>query len=258
MPRLETIPFICREDNYGVLVHDKVSGATASIDAPSASAIETYLAQTGWTLTHILMTHHHGDHTEGNLALKERYDCTIIGPEYEADRIPGIDKGVQGRRKLLLRRAVRSRSSIRRAIPRAISFSICPTEQLLFAGDTLFALGCGRVIEGTMAEMWTSLDTLRKLPPETVVHCGHEYTQANARFALNVEPGNLALVQRAEVIAAKRARGEMTLPTTIGEELLTNPFLRPESPELRARLGLEEASDAEIFAATRKAKDSFR
>jgi hydroxyacylglutathione hydrolase len=257
LPRLETIPFICREDNYGVLVHDMESGATASIDAPSASAIETYLAQTGWALTHILMTHHHGDHTEGNVALKERYDCTIIGPEYEADRIPGIDKGVRGGESYFFGGCLVEVIHTPGHTKGHIALHL-PTEQLLFAGDTLFALGCGRVIEGTMAEMWKSLDTLRRLPPETVVHCGHEYTQSNARFALSVEPGNLALVQRAGIIEAKRARGEMTLPTTIGEELLTNPFLRPESPELRARLGLEEASDEEVFTATRKAKDSFQ
>jgi hydroxyacylglutathione hydrolase len=133
-----------------------------------------------------------------------------------------------------------------------------PEEKLLFAGDTLFAMGCGRVIEGTLEDMWISLDTLRLLPADTVVHCGHEYTQSNARFALSVEPGNAALQARAKLVSEKRGRGEMTLPTTIGEELETNPFLRPQSAEIRANVGLPEASDAEVFAATRKGKDSFR
>jgi hydroxyacylglutathione hydrolase len=258
LPHLETLAFICREDNYGVLIHDPDSGATASIDAPSASAIETYLAQTGWSLTHILMTHHHGDHTEGNLALKERYNCTIIGPSAEAQGIPGMDKGVKGGDTYFF--GGRSVEVI--DTPGHTKGHIVlhlPTEHLLFAGDTLFALGCGRVIEGTMDQMWASLDALRTLPAATIVHCGHEYTQSNARFALSVEPGNLALVQRGEVIAAKRARNEMTLPTTIGEERATNPFLRPESVEIRTKLGLSKAaSNAEVFAATRKAKDNFK
>lgn len=257
MPYLEILPFICRDDNYGVLIHDAASGATASIDAPSASAIETYLAQRGWPLTHILMTHHHGDHTEGNLPLKEKYGCTIIGPAAEADRIPGIDQRVKGGESYDF--AGRTVEVI--DTPGHTSGHIVlhlPSESLLFAGDTLFAMGCGRVIEGTMDQMWASLDTLRKLPPETAVHCGHEYTQANARFALSVEPGNQDLVKRAEIVATKRNAGEMTLPTSIGEELRTNPFLRPESKEIRAKLGLEEASNAEVFAATRRAKDNFK
>ena len=130
---------------------------------------------------------------------------------------------------------------------------------MLFAGDTLFEMGCGRVIEGTMEQMWTfARSSCANLPTHTIVHVGHEYSEANARFALSIEPGNRALQQRAGVVAAQRAKGEMTLPTTIGEELKTNVFLRPDSPEIRKKLGLEQASDAEVFAETRRRKDSFK
>jgi hydroxyacylglutathione hydrolase len=257
LSKLEIHPFICREDNYGVLVHDPKSGKTASIDAPEAAAIERELTARGWTLTHILTTHHHADHVEGNLPLKQKYDCTIIGPAGEAPGIPGMDREMRGGSAYEFAGRTVNVIATPGHTKRHIVLHL-PEEKLLFAGDTLFAMGCGRVIEGTMEEMWTSLDTLRLLPKDTVVHCGHEYTEANARFALSVEPGNEALQARAKLVAEKRRRGEMTLPTTIGEELETNPFLRPQSAEIRASVGLPKASDAEVFAATRKRKDNFR
>jgi hydroxyacylglutathione hydrolase len=257
LSKLELHPFICREDNYGVLVHDPKSGATASIDAPEAAAIERELAAKGWKLTHILTTHHHADHVEGNLPLKQRYRCTIIGPAGEVPGIPGMDREMRGGSAYEFAGRTVNVIATPGHTKRHIVLHL-PQEKLLFAGDTLFAMGCGRVIEGTLAEMWTSLDTLRLLPKDTIVHCGHEYTQANARFALSVEPGNAALQARAKAVSEKRQRGEMTLPTTIGEELETNPFLRPQSEEIRANVGLPKASDAEVFAETRRRKDNFR
>jgi hydroxyacylglutathione hydrolase len=257
MANLELHQFICRQDNYGVLLHDRRSGTTASIDAPEAAAIEKELAKKGWQLTHILNTHHHGDHVEGNLALKERFGCMIVGPGGESTAIPGIDKKVAegdsfsfaGRDMQVIATPGHTRGHI--------AFHI-PEESVAFVGDTLFALGCGRVIEGTMDMMWQSLDKLRKLPPETTVYVGHEYTEANARFALTVEPSNRALQQRADRVFAERAKGEMTLPTTIADELKTNPFLRPDSAEIRMRLKMQEKTDAEVFGELRRRKDNFK
>jgi hydroxyacylglutathione hydrolase len=255
--KLELHHFICRQDNYGVLVHDRVTGLTATIDAPEASAIERELERKGWKLTHILTTHHHGDHVEGNLALKKKWHAQIIGPKAEASQIPGIDLGVSGGEAYdFAGREVKVIATPGHTKGHIVLY--LPREELLFAGDTLFALGCGRVIEGTMSDMWASLDKLRKLPPATFFHCGHEYTEANARFALTIEPGNEALVKRAQKIKAQRAKGEMTLPGTIGEELATNVFLRPESKEIRSLLGMSMASKADVFAEIRKRKDAFR
>jgi hydroxyacylglutathione hydrolase len=257
LPKLDVHHFICRQDNYGVLLHDGATGETASIDAPESQAIERELGAKGWKLSHILTTHHHVDHVEGNLVLKRKWNAKIIGPKAEASQIPGIDLGVSdGESYQFAGREVRVIATPGHTKGHIVLH--LPQENLLFAGDTLFALGCGRVIEGTHAEMWDSLDRLRKLPPETAFHCGHEYTESNARFALTIEPGNKALVARAEKIKAQRARGEMTLPGTIGEELATNVFLRPESKEVRSVLGMPHAGKAEVFAEIRKRKDSFR
>jgi hydroxyacylglutathione hydrolase len=257
MPHLDMHQFICLEDNYGVLVHHNKTGATASIDAPDAAAIERELKAKGWQLTHILVTHHHSDHVQGIAALKALFGCQVIGPKGEAEKIPGIQKTVAGGDKFQFAGREVKVYDTPGHTKGHIAFHI-PEDFSLFAGDTLFALGCGRVIEGTMEEMWGSLDRLRKLPEHTFVYCGHEYTESNARFALSVEPGNRALQQRSDLVHRQRAKKEMTLPTTIAEELKTNPFLRPQSPEIRAKLGLEGASDGEVFAALRRRKDNFR
>jgi hydroxyacylglutathione hydrolase len=255
MSHLDMHQFICRSDNYGVIVHDHRTGATASIDAPDAAAIEKELKRKGWQLTHILTTHHHGDHVEGNLALKELYGCRIIGPKREAEKIPGIDQQVSGGDAFQWAGRQVKVYGCPGHTAGHIAYYI-PEDHSLFAGDTLFAMGCGRVFEGTMADMWGSLDQFRKLKPHTFVYCGHEYTEANAKFALSVEPGNRKLQQRAIVIHNQRAKGEMTCPTTIGEELDTNPFMRPDSAEIRKNLGMENATDAEVFAELRQRKNN--
>jgi hydroxyacylglutathione hydrolase len=256
MSHLEMHQFICRSDNYGVIVHDHKTGATAAIDAPDAGAIERELKKRGWQLTHILTTHHHADHVEGNMALKDLYGCKIIGPANEADKIPGIDRKVKGGDEFQWAgRAVKVYDCPGHTAGH-IAFYI-PEDHSLFAGDTLFAMGCGRVLEGTMEQMWGSLDQFRKFKPHTFVYCGHEYTEANAKFALSVEPGNRKLQQRSTVVSNQRAKGEMTCPTTIGDELATNPFMRPDSPEIRRVLGMEKATDAEVFAELRTRKNNF-
>ncbi len=257
MSHLEMHQFICRTDNYGLLVHDHKSGATASIDAPDTAAIEKQLKVRGWQLTHIFTTHHHGDHVEGNEALKEQFGCVIIGPKAEADRIPGIRTSVSGGDALTW-------------AGRDVKVFDCPghttghiayhiaSEFSLFAGDTLFSLGCGRVLEGSLEQMYHSVNQFRNLSPSTYVYCGHEYTEANSKFALSVEPMNRMLQQRAAVVANLRREGKMTCPSTIGEELKANPFLRADSPEIRRNLTMEQASDAEVFAELRRRKDSFK
>lgn len=256
MTALDIELFPCRTDNFGVLLHDPKSGATASIDAPEEQAILGALARRGWTLTHIFTTHHHPDHVDANLALKTQFDCTIIGPAAEASKIPGIDMTTSGGGDFDF---AGHRVEVIET-PGHTAGHICfylPGEKLLFAADTLFALGCGRLFEGTAADMWASLSKLMTLPDDTTVYFGHEYTLSNARFAVTVDPDNAELAKRAAEIEAKRARGEFTAPTTLALEKRTNPFLRAADPAIRRHLGMEKASDAEVFAEIRKRKDNF-
>jgi hydroxyacylglutathione hydrolase len=256
MPALELDLFPCRTDNFGLLLHDPESGATASIDAPDEDAILQALERRGWTLTHVFTTHHHEDHVAGNLALKTRYDATIIGPDREASRIPAIDMTIgDGGDFTFAGHKVHVIGT-----PGHTAGHICyylPEEGLLFAADTLFALGCGRLFEGTPADMWASLQKLAALPDDTKVYFGHEYTASNARFAVTIDPDNAELAARAAEIAALRADGGFTAPTTIGLEKRTNPFLRPADAAIRAHLGMTSATDGEVFAEIRKRKDNF-
>lgn len=252
---LSTYQFPCRSDNYGVLLHDPLSGLTASIDAPDAAAVEQALAFKGWRLTHIFTTHHHADHTEGNIALKEAHGCQIIGPRDEAAKIPGIDREVGGGDTFRFAEFDVEVLATPGHTLGHISYHI-PAARLAFVGDTMFAMGCGRVFEGDHEMMWSSLSRLRNLPRDTTVYCGHEYTLSNARFALTVEPDNKALAARAAEIEALRQDGKPTLPTTIEAELATNPFLRACEPELKAALGMSDAEDWQVFAEVRTRKDN--
>jgi hydroxyacylglutathione hydrolase len=256
MTDLKTHIFECRSDNYGVLVHDPVSGATASIDAPAVEPIVAALEKTGWTLSHILVTHHHDDHTCAIPELKKRYGATVVANRADATRIPQVDVMVEDGGTYDFAGHVAQILDTSGHTIGHITYYFAD-DGLAFAGDTLFTLGCGRVFEGTMDQMWNSLAKFRNMPADTVVFSGHEYTQANARFALSVDPANVALQARAGQIDELRARGEPTVPTTIGEELATNPFLRPDDAGIRAHLGMADASDAEVFAEIRRRKDNF-
>lgn len=253
---LKVHQFMCRSDNFGVLLHDADSGETALVDAPEEAAIMAAIERTGWSPGLLLVTHHHGDHVEANLALKKRFGLTIVGPRAEAAKIPGLDQSVvEGETVSFAGRKVEVIETPGHTSGH-ISFHL-PEESLAFTGDTLFAMGCGRLFEEGPSVMLASLKKLAALPPETVVHCGHEYTLSNARFALSVDPDNEALKKRAEKVEALRERNEPTLPTSIGEELATNPFLRCNDPAIRANLGMENASEEEVFAEIRKRKDNF-
>ncbi len=254
---LDIRQFPCLSDNYGYLIRDRTTGAVAAIDTPDAEAIDRELARDGWRLTHILNTHWHPDHAGGNLALKARWGCRIIGPRGEAEKIPGLDEAVGDGD------AIELGASRARVIdtPGHTSGHIIyhfAEDGAAFVGDTIFALGCGRLFEGTPQQMWTSLQKIAALPPETKLYCAHEYTQANARFAITVEPGNADLQRRVENVNAKRALGEWTVPSTLAEELATNPFLRAGEKSLAAGAGLEGADPVTVFAEIRRRKDGFR
>ena len=254
MTSIEIHQFPCLKDNYGVLVHDAKAGVTASVDAPDAGAVMAALGEKGWRLTHILATHHHGDHVGGNLELKAETGCIIIGPEAEAARIPGLDVAVGEGDKVQFGGSVLHVLDTPGHTLGHITYWI-PAEKTAFAGDTLFALGCGRVFEGNAEMMWHSLQKIARLPPETMIYAGHEYTLANARFCLTIEPNNRALQVRAKEIEALRAEGKPTLPTQLAVELATNVFLRPQSLEIRSRLGLGASADWRVFAEIRELKN---
>jgi hydroxyacylglutathione hydrolase len=254
MSSLNIVQLPCLTDNYCVLLHSPVSGETAAIDAPQAEAIAATLDAKQWPLTDIFVTHHHNDHTGGCLALKSRYSCRITGSESEADRVPGIARAVsEGSSIAFAGHDVRVLETPGHTLGH-VSYYF-PGIAAVFTGDTLFALGCGRVFEGDAQTMYASLQKIAGLPDHTQIYCGHEYTLANGRFALSVEPENSALVARMKTIEALRASGEPTLPTTVALEKATNPFLRTHSAAIRARLGLDGAPDWQVFARLRELKN---
>ena len=253
---LEVHMFPCLSDNYGFLIHDAEANVTAVIDTPEVAPINAALEEKGWQLTHILNTHHHFDHAGGNEELKAKWGCQIVGADNDAARIPGIDVRVSDGDSLSFGSAEAQVLETPGHTTGHIAYYFAE-DGIAFVGDTLFALGCGRLFEGTADQMWVSLNKLMALPDDTVVYCAHEYTQANAAFALSVEPGNPDLVARSEEIDRLRAAGEPTVPTTIGLEKATNPFLRPDSANLQERVGMQGGDLVAVFAETRRRKDNF-
>lgn len=248
--------FPCLSDNYGVLLHDPATGATASIDAPEAAPVEAALKATGWKLTDILVTHHHTDHTQGIPELKKKYKCRVVSPRNEAARIADTDETAgEGDRVKLGSLEARVLDTPGHTAGHIVY--VFDADKLLFAGDTLFSIGCGRVIEGSAEQMWNSLLKLRALPDDTTFFCGHEYTQANIRFARTVEPDNKALAARAKQVDELRAAGKPTIPATIGEEKAANCFLRADVPSVAAAVGMTGRKPAEVFAEIRARKNKF-
>jgi hydroxyacylglutathione hydrolase len=242
-------------DNYVYLIRDPETGATGAVDPSEPGPVRAALAETGWRLTHILNTHHHPDHTGGNLALKSESTCTIVGPRADRERIPGIDVDVGDGDDYAFGKQVARVFDVPGHTRGHIAFWFAQS-RAVFSGDTLFTLGCGRLFEGTPQQMWHSLSKLKALPAETRVFCGHEYTQANARFALTVEPGNQALIERSARVDRLRAENRSTVPALMGEELATNPFLRADQPGLQAAMGTRGDAVA-TFAEVRRRKDVF-
>jgi hydroxyacylglutathione hydrolase len=247
---IEIVP--CLSDNYAYLV--KLGEWCAVVDPSEPGPVAAALAAQGWTLTHILNTHHHLDHTGGNLALKQEFGAKVVGPGKDAARIPGLDIGVDEASGWAFGGLTVGVLEVPAHTRGAITFVI---EGNAFTGDTLFAMGCGRLFEGDPAMMWASLSKLMTLPDATKIYCGHEYTQNNGRFALTLEPGNMALAARMAEVGAARARGLTTMPSTMALEKATNPFLRLGSAEIRASLGMEKDGDVAVFGEIRKRKDSF-
>ena len=252
----QTYLFPCLTDNFGVLIHDPASGSTASIDAPEAAPIEAALQKTGWRLTDILVTHHHGDHTAGIGALKAHHRCRVVAPRGEAQRIADVDETV-GEGDTVKVGALEGRVIDTPGHTMGHISYFFAADKLAFVGDTLFSIGCGRVIEGTPQMMWNSLVKLRALPDDTRFYCGHEYTKANIRFAKTVEPNNQALDARAEEVDKLVAAGKPTVPATIGAEKAANPFLRADNAELAKSLGLAGAPAWKVFAEIRERKNRF-
>lgn len=252
----QTHLFRCLSDNFGVLLHDPATGATAAIDAPESAAVEAALKATGWKLTDILVTHHHADHTDGIQALKDKYKCRVVAPAAEAAKIPAVDETVREGDKVKVGNLV---SNVIETPGHTLGHIVYwfHADKIVFAADTLFSIGCGRVIEGTPAQMWTSLKKLRDLPDDTQVYCGHEYTAANVKFALTIEPDNAALKARAAEVAQQVAKGEPTIPVTIGAEKNDNPFLRADIPEVAAGIGMAGKPAADVFTEIRARKNKF-
>ncbi|HXP13612.1 MAG TPA: hydroxyacylglutathione hydrolase [Stellaceae bacterium] len=255
MAELEIRQVPVLRDNYVYLLREPESGAVAAVDPSVAGPVAAALDQLGWKLTHILNTHHHHDHTGGNLELKARYGAIIVGPLADRARIPGIDVALAEGDKFKFGNEEAQVFDVPGHTRGHCAFWF-PKSRALFCGDTLFLMGCGRLFEGTPEQMWRSLSKLKKLPGDTRVYCGHEYTQANARFALTVEPGNRDLIARSKRVDEQRARGQSTVPGTMEEELATNPFLRADNPALQKAQNAPGDAVA-TFAAIRRAKDNF-
>jgi hydroxyacylglutathione hydrolase len=239
-------------DNYGVLLQEPDSGATALVDAGDATAALAALAETGWSLSQIWLTHHHGDHTAGTTEIVAATNAGVHGPASIASVTTPVADGGEidfGGVKVTAIATPGHTMDM-------LNFHI-PSEKLLFTGDTLFAMGCGRLFEGDAATMWASLCKLMSLDDETVIYCGHEYTAANADFALSVDPDNDALLRRVAAVRDLRSAGQPTIPTMLALEKLTNPFLRASDPSIRAHLGMADADDVDVFTEIRLRKDNF-
>lgn len=251
---LRTIP--CLKDNYAYLIHDADTGATAVVDVPDAAPILDALEAEGWTLTDILLTHHHWDHIDGVPALLEATSAKVWGAQADSHRLPPLDHALGEGDRVAIGAEHGKVFDVSGHTVGHIAFHF-PDSGLLFTADSLMALGCGRLFEGTPSMMWQSLSKLAALPPATIVCSGHEYTAANAKFALTIEPNNAALQDRARDIAGKRAAGDPTVPSLLSLELATNPFLRANQADVKAALNMQNSSDEEVFTTIRARKDTF-
>ena len=254
---LELLIVPCLADNYAYLLHDAGSNTTAVVDVPEAAPVQQLLAERGWRLDTILLTHHHNDHIAGVAALAGATGAAVIGAEADAQRLPKLDMAVHpGQSFPLGVEQIEVMGADGHTLGHVAYY--LPNAGLLFSGDSLMSWGCGRLFEGSPAQMFDTLSRIAALPPETLVCSGHEYTEANGRFALSLEPKHPALRKRMAQVQAARAEGRPTLPVALSEELATNPFLRAADPALRKALGLEaRATPLATFTEARARKDRF-
>lgn len=252
---LEIHQFPCLDDNYGYLLHDPASGETVCIDTPDADAYMTEAAKRGWTITQIWNTHWHGDHSGGNDAIKAASHCTVTASAAELDQTPAVDRAVRHGDTVQIGAYTAHVIDVGGHTNGHIAYHV-PDAGVAFVGDSVFALGCGRMFEGTAPQFWASLERIKALPGETLLCCAHEYTASNAKFALHADPDNAALAAYAAEIADKRSRSEWTVPSQLSLELATNPFLRADDPAMQARWG-HNGDAVATFAALREAKNSF-
>ena len=255
MPEIRIHQFPCLNDNYGYLVHDEASGETAVIDTPDASVILAEAEKLGWKITQIWNTHWHPDHAGGNLAIKEATGCVIIGPVGEHEKIPGLDRAVGQDATVNLGTQTATVIDVPGHTLGHIAYHMAD-QNIAFVGDTVFALGCGRIFEGTPSQMWESVSKIAALPEETLLYCAHEYTASNAAFAVTIEPDNQDLKSYVERVKSLRSEGRPTVPTPLSAELKANPFLRADLPELQAAMG-HPGNAIDTFAEIRSRKDRF-
>ncbi len=253
---LEIITVPCLRDNYAYLLRDAATGAVGLVDAPEAGPIRAALDARGWGLDLILITHHHGDHIDGVEALRAATGAQVVGAAADAARLPPLDVAVAEGDTVALGESAAEVIDVSGHTIGHVAYHF-PAADAVFTADSLMAMGCGRLFEGTADRMWESLSKLARLPQGTKVYSGHEYTEANARFAATVDADNPRLQARIAAIRAARAAGEPTVPSSLEEELATNPFLRAVDPAIKARLGLAGAADAQAFAELRRRKDAF-
>lgn len=253
---VEIVTIPCLEDNYAFLIHDPTSGETALVDAPEAAPISAELNKRGWDLSYVLITHHHWDHVDGLAALLADYPAQVIGSAADAHRLPPLDRAVHPGDTLTLCSLDVHILDVTGHTIDHIAFYM-PGAQALFSADSLMALGCGRLFEGTPEQMFQSLNALAKLPGETLVYSGHEYTASNAKFAATIEPNNKTLTYRIEKITAARAAGHPTVPSQLAIELETNPFLRAHVANIAEHLNMAGAAPVDVWTEIRKRKDSF-
>lgn len=253
---LEIIQIAVLTDNYNYVVHNTASGETFTVDPSSADPILEVLKEKGWQLDCIINTHHHFDHIGGNTELKQQTGCEIIGFADDAARIAGITRRVEEGQEVNICGTI---AKIIFVPGHTLGHIVYYFEQdkVLFCGDTIFSMGCGRLFEGTAEQMYNSLEKLKQLPEDTKIYCAHEYTANNGNFALTVEPDNKALQNRMHEVLKLREQNLPTIPTDLKTELATNPFLRTDSAEIRKRIGMLSASNVEVFAKIRKMKDNF-
>lgn len=253
---LQVVTVPCLRDNYAYLLRDAASGRVGLVDAPEAGPIEAALADAGWGLDLILITHHHNDHIGAVDALRGRYGARVVGAAADAHRLPRLDVAVSDDDRVALGDSVADVMEVPGHTVGHVAYYFAGAGAL-FSADSLMVMGCGRLFEGTPEQMWASLERMTALPDETLVYSGHEYAESNVRFALSVDGANEALLQRSKAIGAMRQMGAATVPARLDLERATNPFLRAVSPEFKAKNGLESLPDAQVFAEIRRRKDSF-